>query len=329
VPDPELFTRVGFYRDDIAALSLRGDPVLATNSLIELIKFRPKLIVGYFYSKALLAAFVGRLLGARVLLTGGADQISPVLSSGRRLAVRQAAALLCLLFAHRILLSCKEDVVNFERLCLGLAPLKRKLRLASHVVTPAPFSDKPQVRRANGFDAFTLCWMGAPQNVRRKGVDKAVELIALLRAADVDARLDVAGADGPGRSLIELLAAKLGVPDHVRYVGAISEEEKRMRFSTGDVYLQISEHEGFGVAAAEAFFSGMTVVHSNRGGLSDVIGAHGLIVQPAEIGRGDAAWAREFYARFLRFKPDVAFLQENLKHYSIDARSKALLADDA
>lgn len=140
VVDKELFSRVGFYRDDIKALSLQGDNVLATNSLLELLKFKPALVVGYFFSKSILAAFFGRVIGARVVLTGGADQISPALLSGYRLLVRRAAALLALLLAHRVFLSCTDDVVNFRKLCFGIRALQNKIELVNHVVVPTPLS---------------------------------------------------------------------------------------------------------------------------------------------------------------------------------------------
>ena len=40
----------------------------------------------------------------------------------------------------------------------------------------------------------------------------------------------------------------------MQFVGAISEQEKNRKYMEPGVYLQLSEHEGFGVAAAETFF---------------------------------------------------------------------------
>jgi len=327
VPDKELFSRVGFYRDDIKALSLRGEEVLATNSLQDLLEFKPGLVVGYFFSKSILAALLGRLIGARVVLTGGADQISPALLFGYRLFVHRAMAVLCLLLAHRILLSCTDDLMNFRKLSFGIRALQKKIELANHVVVPAPLPRVVRVPVEGEFHAFTLCWMGSERNVRRKGVDKAIWLIAKLRALGVDARLNVAGTDGPGKKFLEDVTLDLGVTEYVHFLGAISEDEKNHRFSNGSIYVQLSEHEGFGVAAAEALFSGMIVVHSNKGGLGDVIGEHGLVVDPAVIEQGDSAWVRDFYADFLRYRINPDFLEKNLQKYSIGMRSDALLGE--
>ena len=323
VKDKELFIRVGFYRDDIAALRLFGDQVIATNSLRELLQFRPELIVGYFFTKSMWAAVCGRLIGARVLLTGGADQISPSLLRGFKLFVHQLLAFLCLLLAHRILLSCTDDLINFRKLCFGFQFLEKKLSLVSHVVIPSPLPRMVENDRAVRFSAFTLCWMGSEGNVRRKGVDRAVRLISMLRTLDVDASLDIAGTDGPGRVFLEKLIHELDLTDHVRILGAISEDEKNKRLAEDSVYIQLSEHEGFGVAAAEAFFSGMVVVHSNKGGLRDVIGENGLIVDLAVIDNSDMVAVRDFYTQFLNYKINTEFLKNNLKNYSIQMRSEA------
>lgn len=106
-------------------------------------------------------------------------------------------------------------------------------------------------------------------------------------------------------------------------MGAISEDEKNRRLAEDCVYIQLSEHEGFGVAAAEAFFSGMIVVHSNKGGLRDVIGENGLIVDLAVIDNSDIVAVRDFYAQFLNYKINAEFLKNNLKNYSIQMRSEA------
>ena len=323
VEDKELFSRVGFYRDDIAALRLFSDQVIATNSLRELLRFRPELIVSYFFTKSIWTVVCGRLIGARVLLTGGADQISPILLSGFKLFIHRLIAFFCLLLAHRILLSCTDDLINFRKLCFGFGCLEKKLDLVSHVVIPSPLLRVVENDRAIRFSAFTLCWMGSESNVRRKGVDRAVRLISMLRALDIDASLDIAGTDGLGRVFLEKLIHELGLIDHIHILGAISEDEKNKRLAEGCVYIQLSEHEGFGVAAAEAFFSGMVVVHSNKGGLRDVIGENGLIVDLAVIDNSDVVAVRNFYTQFLNYKINTEFLKNNLENYSIQMRAEA------
>jgi glycosyltransferase involved in cell wall biosynthesis len=327
IKDTRLFKRVGFYRDDIAALSLHGDEVTPTNSLIKILLQRPNLLVGYFYSKSVLAALLGRIIGARVILTGGADQISPVLSKGFRLAVYKTMAFIGLLLAHRILLSCKDDVSNYCKLTFGLQFLRKKIELVNHVVLPV--KKKGRSSKKKEFNAFTLCWMGSINNVKRKGVDKSISLIARLRENSINAYLQIAGTDGPGKSYLEDMCIALGVKEYVFFLGEISEEEKEICFSNNAVYLQLSTHEGFGVAAAEAYFSEMIVVHSNKGGLKDVIGDKGIVFRFEMLDDcNDGSLVREFYSEFLNYEVNKRTLKEDVVKYTIDSRSQAFLGDD-
>jgi len=323
VSDKELFSRVGFYRDDIEALKMNGDQVLATNSLVEILKFSPELMVAYFYSKSILAALVCHFIGCRVILTGGADQISPVLSWGWPLRMHQISAFISLLLAHRIFLSCSDDFENFSKLCFNIKFLKKKLVRVNHAVCLTGQIRIDNVRPIGRFYALTLCWMGAVANVRRKGVDRAINLVALLRRIGVDAALDIAGTDGPGREYLDEIIKNLKLSEYVHFLGSISEQEKSRRFAARDVYLQLSEYEGFGVAAAEAFFAGMVVAHSNKGGLRDVIGEHGLIVDIAMIDNEDLKAVDKFYSDFLKYKVNLDFIKKKIEDYSISMRSKS------
>ena len=325
VSSKNLFTTVGFYRDDIIALGMRGDAVTATNSLWALVQLRPKLVVGYFYSKSALAALLGRLVGAKIILTGGADQISPVLHSGFSLLIRQVSAVACVLLSNRILLSCADDFENFRSLCFGCKRFERKLELVAHAVVVPPLSSESRLPINGRFEALTLCWMGSESNVWRKGLDRAIDLIAALRKLGVRASLDIAGADGPGVQLVMDLAKKSGVENEIRYLGMISEAEKNEKFASASVYIQLSRHEGFGVAAAEAFFSGMIFVHSDKGGLHDVIGSDALILDPEAFKKGGSDWVQDFYDRYLLYKVDKNVLLVGLQKYSLETRSAAFL----
>ena len=325
VSDDALFERVGFYRDDLAALATRSSDVRPIRRFSDIWRLRPSVLVGYFYSASLVAALIGRLVGARVVLTGGADQVSPVLKHGLRLVAHRFLAFLCLCFAHKVVLSCGDDFREFRRIAVGQRRLIRKISLAPHVVRPSAGAAIAKRQVVGEFHAFTICWLGSVENVSRKGVDRAVRLIAALRSIGVDATLDIAGTPGTGLSFLELLVEQLDLRSSVRFLGAISEEAKNGRFSRGAVYLQLSEYEGFGVAAAEAFLSGMIVVHTNRGGLREVIGHAGMVVDIDELLRGGAEALRQFYRSYLDFPVDHEAIAVQTQLYSIDARARNLL----
>ena len=67
----------------------------------------------------------------------------------------------------------------------------------------------------------------------------------------------------------------------------------------------------------------MIVVHSNKGGLRDVIGELGVIVNVDMIDDSNLIAVREFYSQFLRYKVDFKFLNKNLDKYSTRIRANA------
>ncbi|RLP69663.1 glycosyltransferase [Mycetocola reblochoni] len=107
-----------------------------------------------------------------------------------------------------------------------------------------------------------------------KGIALAVEALALLPRA-LGAHLVVAGsgsAEVPGyRTDLEADAARLGVADRVRFVGALSRPELAVLFRGASAVLVPSYSETFGLVATEASASGVPVIASAAGGLIEAV----------------------------------------------------------
>jgi phosphatidylinositol alpha-1,6-mannosyltransferase len=143
--------------------------------------------------------------------------------------------------------------------------------------------------------------------VPHKGMDVALEVLARLAPAHPGLRYAVAG-EGPDRPRLEALAARLGVADRVRFLGAVPEDLLPPLYAAADLYVGLSreegrEVEGFGISFVEAAAAGLPVVAGRAGGVPDAVreGETGLLVDPRDaaaaadaIGRilGDAALAR-------------------------------------
>jgi len=93
----------------------------------------------------------------------------------------------------------------------------------------------------------------------------------LLRALAIlpEASLWIAG-DGPCRPRLEALARDLGVASRVRFLGRRSDLEHMI--PQCGLFVQSSDHEGFGIAALEAMACGLPVICADVPGLRDAVG---------------------------------------------------------
>ncbi len=125
--------------------------------------------------------------------------------------------------------------------------------------------------------------------VPHKGIDVALEVIALLAREAVDLGYLVVG-EGPSRAALETRAASLGIADRVRWLGALPDDQLPALYAAADLYLGLSREdgpqaEGFGLALLEAQASGLPVVAGRGGGTADAVaeGVTGLLVPPTEV----------------------------------------------
>jgi D-inositol-3-phosphate glycosyltransferase len=79
---------------------------------------------------------------------------------------------------------------------------------------------------------------------------------------------------------VQHLAAKLGVEDRARFVGAVAHEQLPLYYSAADVTVMPSSYESFGLVAVESLACATPVVATRVGGLSSLVrdGETGLLV---------------------------------------------------
>lgn len=118
---------------------------------------------------------------------------------------------------------------------------------------------------------------------RYKGVHHVVRAFATL--AHPTATLEIAGA-GDYRPALERLATSLDLGERVRFLGRVSEEEKRALLRRAWALVFASPKEGWGITNLEAAASGTPVVASNSPGIRESVrdGETGYLVP-----HGDAA----------------------------------------
>lgn len=114
-----------------------------------------------------------------------------------------------------------------------------------------------------------------------KRVPDCVDILARVRER-VPARLVLVG-DGPERPRVLERAERLGVAEHVLFLG--KHQSVADLLSCADVFLLPSESESFGLAALEAMACGAPVVVSRTGGLPEVVeeGRGGHLLEVGDV----------------------------------------------
>jgi glycosyltransferase involved in cell wall biosynthesis len=163
----------------------------------------------------------------------------------------------------------------------------------------------------------------AARLVPGKGVDDLIRAAATLRGAG--ARWRIAG-DGPDRSALERLASDLGLGGVVEFVGRVDDMPSFWRTCSIAVVPSSEWIESFGLVAVEAMATGLPVVATRNGGLTEVVGDGGEA--GVLVGRGapaELAGAVEMLldSEDLRSTYSVNGRQRVERLYSLDACADA------
>ena len=189
--------------------------------------------------------------------------------------------------ADRIIAECAQDRLDMEQL-YGASPAR--IAVAPCGFDPAELwpQDQLEARSVLGLapGRFTVLQLG--RMVPRKGVDTVIQAIALLRSRHgIDAGLLVVGGDmhaggrdGPEIARLRALAARLGVLEHVRFVGQKPRAELRTWYSAADVFVTTPWYEPFGITPVEAMACARPVVGAEVGGIKSTVvdGGTGFLV---------------------------------------------------
>jgi glycosyltransferase involved in cell wall biosynthesis len=117
--------------------------------------------------------------------------------------------------------------------------------------------------------------------VPNKGHMHLLRAFAALRAGtDSVPRLFVVGSWGPAPYMraVSRLRDRLG-PDGIVLAGSITEPRLAAHYKEADVFLSLSEHEGFCVPVLEAMRSGVPVVAYDGGAVGETLGGSGVLLR--------------------------------------------------
>jgi glycosyltransferase involved in cell wall biosynthesis len=150
------------------------------------------------------------------------------------------------------------------------------------------------------------------QSVRTKGVDVLLETARMLP----DVPFVIVGRMSPGCSV----RLRSTAPPNVRFTDWLDPGQLREEYRAAKVYAQLSAHESFGLALAEAMACGCVPVVSDRGSLPEVVGHAGLVAP-----YGDTAAAAHAIRDALRSGEAGLARELVLRNYSLSLRRRRLL----
>ena len=270
-----MFSIQKFYRTDICILRDLGFEVILSNSWMDYFIFwKYDLAFIYFYRYGLMPAFLAKMLGKKVVFTGGIDYLDREYAGKKAYIIQKIFFKCCVFFSDKnILVSCSdlENIIKFKPL------LNRdKFPLSFHVIDFEKYEFCKIEKKKKIL--CTIAWMIKEENVIRKGLDKSLYLFKKLHKLDSNFRMVIIGSKGDGTKLVNEIIRKENLENLVHFTGAISDIEKIEILKKSSVYSQLSLYEGFGIAAIEALASGNIVLHSGKGGLRDGVGVNGIVV---------------------------------------------------
>ena len=142
---------------------------------------------------------------------------------------------------------------------------------------------EPPAERASSDRTAEVLFVG--RLLPGKGLSLLLEAVATLRERGLDVTASIVG-DGPARGAYEADARRLGVDGHVRFHGAVGQDEIRTHYARADLFCLPSFAEGVPVVAMEAMAMELPVVSTRIMGIPELVGdgEHGLLVAP---GRAD------------------------------------------
>jgi glycosyltransferase involved in cell wall biosynthesis len=217
-----------------------------------------------FSAPAVMMAFA--LRKPSIVIAGGSDvvyvpEIGYGLDPQRKL--RRRLVLLGYRLAHRILLSSRASHRDFLKLQPSSAGKAQALYLGvdSEAFKPAG---------VKGAHVLSVSYI-TPMSIKRKGILTLLE--AARRTPDIPYR--IAGMVASQAAVQQILD---GAPPNVAFLGYLDDQQLLREMQAARVYAQLSYHEGFGMAVAEAMACECVPVVTDSGSLPEVVGDAGLFV---------------------------------------------------
>ena len=175
-------------------------------------------------------------------------------------------------------------------------------------------------------DAPMLLFVG--RGIPNKAQHDLILAVAALHETGCAARLQMIGSWDAApvyEQYCRGLCAELGISDHVAFGGAMSDGALREAYRSADIFLCLSDHEGFCVPLLEALDVGLPIIGFDAGAVAETLGDAGLILptkEPSLVAEAVRAVAGDPALR----RAMLAGAAGRLDNFAADAVGERLLA---
>ena len=232
-------------------------------------KLKPDLVHVHSSKAGILGRLAAKSLGLPAVFTAHGWAFTEGVSEKRRFVYRNIERVMAR-FSDQIL-----TVSEFDRqLALKAKVGDEETVLTIHNGMPEVSSNRVSFTQSDQIRLIMVARFEVPKNQK-------FLLEALAKVETKNWELELVG-DGPTLESARKLAAQLGIAEKVVFSGAC--DDVPIRLSRSDVFILISDWEGLPLTILEAMRSGLAVIASNVGGVSELVanGDNGFVVD-----RGD------------------------------------------
>jgi glycosyltransferase involved in cell wall biosynthesis len=171
-------------------------------------------------------------------------------------------------------------------------------------------------------------WLFVGRLAPNKAQHEVMKAFACYRRTyDAASRLWLVGGDSSAvyRAALERYADDIGLRDAITITGSVSDAQLGAYYDAADVFVCLSQHEGFLVPVLEAMAHGVPVVALAAGAIPETVHHAGVLLDPAASAVEVAAAVHQLLANADARDALVAAGHERVDHFSVARGRERLL----
>lgn len=134
----------------------------------------------------------------------------------------------------------------------------------------------------NNIKTFNIIFVG--RIARNKAQHDLIEIASVLKSIDNDFKMYLIGGttDLAYEEELKTLISKLGLENHVELTGKVSDCDLYAYYRSANIFLSMSEHEGFGIPLVEAMFFRIPIIAFNSSNIKNTLNGGGVLFNKKE-----------------------------------------------